>query len=45
MDMSRENLGGSKMELEVDIYGRWTRLKNQKDINNEYGVNVKSFTT
>jgi len=29
------------MELgEVNVCERWTRLKNQKDFSNEFGVNV-----
>jgi len=44
--MKKENLGGSEMELgEINICERWTRLKNQKNFNNEFGVNVKSYTT
>jgi len=40
-DISKENFGGSEMGLQVaNILGRWTRLKTQKEINNEYGVNV-----
>jgi len=46
LDISKEHFGGSEMGLQVaNIRGRWTRLETQKDINNEYGVNGKSFTT